>query len=92
MITYKERIKVIIFPILKGYSLALGTAGLYILLMNIICVQGAFSSIFATFGADLSGSSLILNNQGRLGLTLLFLGFFILNSAINQAVKVVTPE
>jgi hypothetical protein len=61
-------------------------------LINEISYQTNYNTITALFGETLTNESLEMNNIGRSGLAICFIGLYLLISSIKQAGKVSSSE
>jgi len=75
-------------PAIKGLLYALFSGGLFIVAMDLISYITNFDGISPLFGNELTGEMLLLNNKGRNGLILVFIGIYLLNASLQQAFKV----
>lgn len=82
-----KKIKIILFPMMKGNTYALFISCSFYALLFGIASNTYFSSISTTFNADVPTDE---EYYGRVGLTIFMAGFYFLNSAINQSFKVWT--
>ncbi len=64
------------------------TGGCFFFMLNQLTFQTNFSGIMSLYGDSLTDQSLQLNNIGRNGLMIGFIGFYLLNVAIKQSFKI----
>ena len=83
-----NKIKFNIYPIVKGSFFVATTTIPFFLLFHKIASITYYSAISTKFNETTPSQE---EYFGRIGFTMFIIGFFILNSAINQSFKVLTP-
>lgn len=87
-IKFSKKARLMLSPAIKGLLYALFSGGLFIVAMDLISYITNFDGISPLFGNELTGEMLLLNNKGRNGLILVFIGIYLLNASLQQAFKV----
>lgn len=86
--------KLALFPIFKGFIMAFCLSLMFLLFFYFIVSNTYFIGIAVTFGDSSTNNNNNTNwssYAGRLGLSLFFVGYFLLSNGISQSFKVPTP-
>jgi hypothetical protein len=89
----QKLIRLIMLPLLKGLALSILTIYFFILFFYLIAKKTHFSLIATTFdGDDSIESDLLSKYNGRIGVTFVICGFFLLVQTIRQTFKIPNPD
>jgi hypothetical protein len=82
-------VRLIIFPIVKGFCLAFFLCTLFLVLFFVIAALTKYKAIAVDYDNKLSNDW--NSYAGRVGLSILLVGYFLLSIGISQSFKVLTP-
>lgn len=92
VIDMRQKIDHLLTPAVKGALYTLITGGFFFIIINEIAYQSSFNGISALYGDTLTNELLELNNIGRNGLAVTFIGFYLLIVSLKQAFNVSKNE
>lgn len=84
-------IKLILFPVLKGFSMAFLVSIMFLLFFFFLTSITNYAVIAVNFNND-EPDNLWNSYAGRVGLSVFFVGYFLLSTGIDQSFKVLTIE
>lgn len=90
-LNFKPIVKLLLFPAAKGFSLAFAICASFLGFFFLIAGKTNFSAIIVNFDNN-TGDDNWKSYAGRFGLTIFFVGNFLLSIGISQSFKVMTLD